>query len=144
MIHALGQDSNFAFLKEAMDVASNRHQVITSNIANIDTPGYKARDMDFNGYMKDFESMQEHDQAVRVSNAREGATPIYETTSLLNYKDYEIDQPSDFLKQRFDGNNVDLDKEMGKMATNQGRFKLAVQFMNRKFRLIGDTLNSSK
>jgi flagellar basal-body rod protein FlgB len=40
-------DSEFAFGREALDVRAYRQELLSSNIANVDTPGYKARDVDF-------------------------------------------------------------------------------------------------
>jgi flagellar basal-body rod protein FlgB len=40
-------DAEFAFNREALDVRAYRQELISSNIANADTPGYKARDVDF-------------------------------------------------------------------------------------------------
>jgi flagellar basal-body rod protein FlgB len=40
-------DANFAFNREALDVRAYRQELLSSNIANADTPGYKARDVDF-------------------------------------------------------------------------------------------------
>jgi flagellar basal-body rod protein FlgB len=40
-------DSEFAFNREALDVRAYRQELLSSNIANADTPGYKARDVDF-------------------------------------------------------------------------------------------------
>lgn len=43
-------DSTYGLLGNALDVSSRRHNLITSNIANIDTIGYKPVDLDFKGY----------------------------------------------------------------------------------------------
>ena len=40
-------DAEFAFGREALDVRAYRQELLSSNIANADTPGYKARDVDF-------------------------------------------------------------------------------------------------
>src|ERR1700712_2323368 len=40
-------DKEFAFGREALDVRAYRQELLSSNIANADTPGYKARDVDF-------------------------------------------------------------------------------------------------
>jgi flagellar basal-body rod protein FlgB len=40
-------DAEFAFGRQAMDVRAYRQELLSSNIANADTPGYKARDVDF-------------------------------------------------------------------------------------------------
>jgi flagellar basal-body rod protein FlgB len=83
-------------LERYMDLLSTRQKLVAANIANADTPGYKAQDIDF-----EFEFMSlAKGQQPQVINA-EG------------------------LKEKPDGNNVDLDREARLLAENQMRFNLA-------------------
>ncbi len=137
MIDPLGSEKMFGFLKTAMDAASQRHQVISANLANIDTPGYKARDLDFEAIMNDYVD-QENMQPQRRTDYNRNLPPA----PPLNFKDYFIEETGNHLTERFDGNNVDLDKEVANLATTRGRFELATLFMNRKNRLVQEVINS--
>jgi flagellar basal-body rod protein FlgB len=79
-----------------MDLVSMRQKMVSSNIANADTPGYKTRDLDF---QTSFES---------VLN---GGSPRPVAVAGLATKN--------------DGNNVDLDREARLLAENSLRFSLA-------------------
>jgi flagellar basal body rod protein FlgB len=60
----------------------------------------------------------------------------------LSFKDYMVEQESGHLTERFDGNNVKLEEELGKLAHARGRFKLASMLMNRKIRLLNEAIRS--
>lgn len=83
-----------------MDLLSARQKVVASNIANIDTPGYKARDIDFASELQEVESTTQP----RVIEARG-------------------------LAIKNDGNNVSLDREMRLLSENALRFTIASAFM---------------
>jgi len=84
---------NLAFRNE-------KQKVIASNIANINTPFYKTKDVKFNDYLKD-DSI-----ALKVTNNKHFTHFIDEQPHTL-YKVYEVKN----LQEQNDGNNVDLDKE---------------------------------
>jgi flagellar basal-body rod protein FlgB len=83
-------------LEQYMNLLSARQNLVSSNIANIDTPGYKSKDIDFQ-----FE----------FASLAEGGTPNV------------IDTPG--LTTRNDGNNVSLDHEARLLAENDMRFNMA-------------------
>ena len=83
-------------LERYMDLVSMRQKLVSSNIANADTPGYKTQDLDFQA---SFRSMLD------------GGTPK------------ELAVPN--LTTRNDGNNVDLDREARLLAENALRFNVA-------------------
>ena len=83
-------------LEQYMDLLSTRQSIVASNIANIDTPGYRSRDIDFQ-----FEFM----------SLTKGESPNV------------IDTPG--LATKNDGNNVSLDRETRLLAENSLRFNMA-------------------
>jgi flagellar basal-body rod protein FlgB len=83
-------------LEQYMNLLSARQNLVSSNIANIDTPGYKSKDIDF---QSEFASLAQ------------GGTPNV------------IDTPG--LTTRNDGNNVSLDREARLLAENDMRFSMA-------------------
>jgi flagellar basal-body rod protein FlgB len=83
-------------LEQYMDLLSTRQSLVASNIANIDTPGYKSKDIDFQ-----FEFM----------SLTKGESPNV------------IDTPG--LRTKNDGNNVSLDRETRLLAENDMRFNMA-------------------
>ena len=87
-------------LGQYMDLLSTRQKLVASNIANIDTPGYKSKDIDF---QFEFMSLAKGDQP------------------------NVIDSPG--LTARNDGNNVSLDRETRLLAENDMRFSMAESLM---------------
>jgi len=97
-----------------LDVSVVRSEVITSNLANIDTPGYHARDINFR---------QELDRA----NA----------DSQLAYADFSpVVRQVEGLASRPDGNNVSLEREGLLPAETQLRFQTGVQLLKAEFHRI--------
>ena len=96
-------------LERVLDMSAFRHQVIASNLANVDTPGYRTRDVrSFTG---------------EIEQAMAGEEPTFTPAA------HEIRG----LLERPDGNNVSVDRESLLLAQNQLRFQVAVQFLKAEF-----------
>ena len=102
-------------LSAALDFRSERHKVISSNIANIDTPNYRSKDIVFKEELKAI-----------ISN-EDGAT--------IGKADYEIIDS---------GESVNLDTEMAKLAENNLMYNLTVELLARKFRGLNTVLKETK
>jgi len=94
----------------ALSLLSQRQKVLAGNIANADTPGFKARDFDFSAALAD----------ARVEAAKTGGTEQGEVK--LQYR--HADQPT------LDGNTVDLDRERAAFADNALRYEATLRFIN--------------
>lgn len=113
-------------LKASADYSSIRNEVLSSNIANIDTPNYKRQDVSFESVLssavaKAGSSSQSLTRVVRNIDYRHVAPTVYTDNSSLSY--------------RIDGNNVDIDTEEVELASNQlyaqGVFDSITQNFNR-------------
>ena len=102
-------------LEYYMDLLSARQKLVGSNIANVDTPGYRTRDIDFH-----FEFMSELD----------GMQP-------------NVLQPEG-LKSKPDGNNVDLARESRLPAENAIRFNAASTLLRSRFRMVRSDIQEGK
>ncbi|MGD2097725.1 MAG: flagellar basal body rod protein FlgB [Desulfobacterales bacterium] len=116
-----------AVLQKSLNRASLRHRVITSNIANIDTPNYKA-----------FEVVMEDERQKKGGFSR-ALQLVCTEAQHLNGRRQASDQvkikasePPPF-NLRADGNTVDLDRTMGKLAENTIMYRTAAQLIRRKF-----------
>jgi len=114
-------DNDLAFVHSALNLRSRRQEVIASNIANADTPGYKARDIDFSqalrsamgaasGPMAMSRTAEAH-LAGRVSGAGASADLLYRG----------VLQPS------LDGNTVDMDQERAHFAENTMHYQFMLE-----------------
>ncbi len=94
-----------------MDLLSARQKLVVSNIANIDTPGYKAKDINF---QFEYQSM--------LQGPSPGQTPdVMETQGLV---------------VKSDGNNVSLDHETRMLSENAIRFSVASSLMKTQLKLV--------
>ena len=98
-------------LHTSMDAAATRNDIINSNIANVNTPGYKRKDIRFETELKHaFTHASQNTIDSRVKNLDlEALTPEI-------YTDYEE------LSFRYDGNNVDINNESAILAKNQIKY----------------------
>ncbi len=116
-----------SLLQKSLNRASLRHRVITSNIANIDTPNYKAFEVVMEDVRQQKGGLSGTLQLVRTEpqhlNGRRQSSD--------NVK-IKASEPPPF-NLRADGNTVDLDRTMGKLAENTIMYRTAAQLIRRKF-----------
>src|ERR1051325_9210163 len=87
-------------LQTFLDVQSRRAQVIAGNIANTDTPGYVAKDLDFENYLREA--------------AEQSSLPLSKQNPNSLSQPNVVEQPISVMG--LDGNTVDMGSEMAKMA----------------------------
>lgn len=109
--------SQFAMLAKSMDAAQLRHRVIAHNIANVNTPGYRALTVEFEDELKK-----------RLDDAR-AAGPAQEPD--LESLAAEI-QESTSPYFRVDQNNVDLNGELGRLNKNSLLFNAYTQILTNR------------
>ena len=126
-------DEAMDFQARALNLRSYRQQLLASNIANGDTPHYKAVDIDFASALRNA-SQDTHSstpQRLAVSAARHIAGPggvAGGGTAGARVQFRGASQPS------VDGNTVDLDVERAQFADNAVRYEAAVRFLNGQIR----------
>jgi flagellar basal-body rod protein FlgB len=115
-------------LERVLDVSAFRHQVIASNLANIDTPGYRTRDVRlFAGEIERAMAAEDDPSFPGQSLAQASFTPVaHEIRGLL---------------ERPDGNNVSVDRESLLLAQNQLRFTVAVAFLKAEFHRLSSAIS---
>jgi flagellar basal-body rod protein FlgB len=114
----------FSIHDDAMLLHSHRSSILASNIANADTPNYKARDLDFNSVLRNA-SDQQSSQLSLVST-RSGHISI---------DNKPLDQALQYrnpLHPSLDGNTVDSHVEQSKFAENALRYQTSFTFLNGK------------
>jgi flagellar basal-body rod protein FlgB len=102
-------------------------EVITGNIANAETPGYRAIGYDFEKQLQEVTD-SESDLQMKTSNPMH-----FKGDGVLENGEIEPDvhvRPTESVGQ--DGNTVDLDDEMARLASNQLLYQSTVELVNRK------------
>ncbi|WP_299026658.1 flagellar basal body rod protein FlgB [uncultured Thermanaerothrix sp.] len=121
------QDSTFNILRMALDGLSLRQQMIGRNIANIDTPGYHAQNVDFETAIKRALTRQKTVDLQRTQPAHLAAPAgVYSFTVLQ--------RPGG--STRADQNNVDIDVELMDMTETALRFQALSQVASKKLLLL--------
>ncbi len=118
-------EASLHFHQQALGLRQERQKVLTSNIANADTPGYKARDMDFASALK--KAVEQGGNAGGLALSRTSARHIegQGLTGASRELLYRVpDQPS------LDGNTVDMDRERTQFADNSVRYQSALTILN--------------
>jgi len=117
-----------AMLERVLDFRSQKHKLIVSNIANLDTPRYQAFDLVFEDQLK--EALNEAGSAdVKISD--KGHFPIGIQQDIHLIRPRIVSSPSINLSN--DLNTVDIEKEMGKLVENNLMYNVAVQIIGKKF-----------
>ena len=111
-------------LKAAADASWTREEVLTNNIANVDTPNYKRQDVDFTTYLNS-----------ALSRTNGGYSSLTNRVNNINYNDVAIRTYTDnsTLSYRTDGNNVDLSTENVELAAEQINYNALIDSMNNEF-----------
>ncbi|NIA11256.1 MAG: flagellar basal body rod protein FlgB [Nitrospiraceae bacterium] len=113
-------------LSEILDFRSERNKVIASNIANIDTPGYKTKELSFKKQLENFAG-----DNIRIRMAKTNRKHLSESS-----------------KDEFDVINseepVRLDNEMEKLAENTLMYNLSIELMAKKFKELDSVLREAK
>ena len=110
---------------DALLLRGQRSSILASNIANVDTPNYKARDIDF-GAMLRSASQRQADSVVLASTHRDHiALDSSQAQTTLMYRNP--------LHPSLDGNSVDAHIEQAKFAENAMLYQTSFTFLNGKF-----------
>lgn len=122
-------NQTISILEKSADLRVQRHNLISANIANIDTPHYQSFDIMVEEEIKKMTDPVDSMPMVRTVSghlpiesgpaASTGATPTAERAKAVS------------LRQ--DGNTVDLDREMTKLGRNQLLYDAAMEILKRKF-----------
>lgn len=125
-------DDYLRFNEAALSLRSQRQQVLASNIANADTPNYKARDIDFAAALQ--ATMTRSTPPAGVLNA---TAPAHIGGSAQNGDILADGTPLQYrgvVQGAVDGNTVDMDVERNQFADNALRYEAGVTMLNMQIR----------
>lgn len=122
---AISLDRLTAFQHKAVNIRNDRMEVIAGNLANANTPGYKARDIDFK------EAMRSASYGQSQNMSRTNEKHLKGSSNMLPHevKFRETTQPD-----TGDGNNVEVQLERNTFLDNGLRYQASLQFLDGKFK----------
>ena len=125
----------------ALDYRAARQDMISSNIANADTPFYRPRDIDFAATLaqKQAESFHTHNQQLQMAQT--------DPSHMAMQPENDVSKPNIFFRDghmaRNDGNSVDLDVETTEMTKNQMMFKGITTALRKEAAIFKSVLDAS-
>ena len=126
-------DNVFGIHEQAVAVRARRAEVLASNLANSETPGYKARDFDFKQILR-----QEMSPSVRLASTQAGHIRTDQgvvSTSQMLYRNPQ--QPS------LDGNTVEAEREQVEYSANAISYQASMRFLEGKIKGLKTAITGS-
>jgi flagellar basal-body rod protein FlgB len=122
-------DNALSFQHQALSLRANRQQVLAANIANADTPNYKARDIDFAAALKNAVAGRGNGalEMARSSGRHLGGSGDVGPSTLLYRKEVQASA---------DGNTVNMDVERSQFAENAIQYEAGVAFITHQLRMM--------
>lgn len=109
---------SLTILEKSLDVRMTNQRLVSANIANVDTPGYRAERLDFEGTMKNI---------INAPDDPKAADPLILASTEAG--------------RTLDGNNVDLETELSELSRNKLMYSLTSQLIAAKFRQLATVVD---
>ncbi|MCD6326241.1 flagellar basal body rod protein FlgB [bacterium] len=122
-------------LGQVLNVSSRRAGLVASNVANIDTPGYKAQTFDFEGALASITSGSGGLQLARTDSGH--LAPKSNTGSFVETEESEA-------PARQDGNNVDIERELSDLLKSELMFKASLRLIARKIGMLNSAISEGR
>ena len=137
----------YGILGESLNVLSDRQNIIASNVANANTPGYKAKELNFEQVMKGLVPSADS-LPMKATSQKDlgGVVAAGSGSSSQGQSDYIksfVHNQKDETVPPLDGNTVDLSKEMSDMASNAIRFQAVAGLLSKKFATLNYAITNS-
>lgn len=110
-------DKSIDLLQKIMDICAYRQKILASNIANADTPNYKAKDIDFQSELK------------KASESGQVSHSIIEASTTMPNRD---------------GNTVNIEVEMTKLTETILLYNSATQILSTRIRMLKDAIKGGR
>ncbi len=130
---AFDLDSYLGVHARALGLREQRTELLARNLANADTPGFKARDMDFRAALASAEG-SDTGGAMRATQTRHFGTTGTDAAALAPGSTEAFLKYRTPLAPSLDGNTVDAQLEQAAFADNAVRYQATLQFLSSKFR----------
>ena len=131
-------NQTFSVLEKSMNLRSQKHNLLVSSIANMDTPNYKAFDILVEAEM---EKALGGGNKTPLNRTQAAHIPLMGMADLNAPEIRPVEKPQyDF---RVDGNTVDIDKTMSKLSENGLLYNASAQMILKKFQSLSNAINGA-
>jgi flagellar basal-body rod protein FlgB len=131
--------SSFQALEQALNTSTLKQRTISSNIANVDTPHYKSKEVAFQSELKKALGQKPGLESYRTDSKH---IPFSTQMGLGNQNANVVTRANTLFNHN--GNNVDMDYEMAEMAKNQLWYSALTDRMNGKFSSLKTVINDGR
>ena len=126
MISAMFESTTIPVLEQVVNFTQRRHNVLAGNIANLDTPGYRVRDLSPETFQA---NLKQAIEARKTGEINLSESSVY---------DHAMHNVSESLKSILfhDDSNVSIEHQIVEISKNQGQHNLALTILTHQFRLL--------
>jgi flagellar basal-body rod protein FlgB len=128
------EDNGMRTMERFLDLSVQRQSLISSNVANVDTPGYKTVDLSFEQELKD---------ATTAEGSRLEVTNGLHLPAGTETRSASVQQVEGLIV-RNDLNNVNVDREMAQLSTNALKFAMVAQLIAGKFKTLKSAIQEGR
>ena len=128
---------SFQSLEQALSTSTLKQRVHSANIANVDTPNYKSRQVSFNDSLNDALAKQ----SISSYKTNSKHLSFSNETTMGNPANIKVNNTTTYKPN---GNNVDMDLEMAELAKNQLYFNAVTERVNGKFNTLRTVINEGR
>jgi flagellar basal-body rod protein FlgB len=121
-------DRTFPVMQDLLSWTSKRQQALASNIANLDTPGYRAKDYSFEDQLESSISM--------VATSPRHIAPVVDAP---NAREFDVG-----TAEKLNGNNVDIERELTEITKNGIEYVTLIQYLNQKIRTLRSAIDGGR
>ncbi|QRX83139.1 flagellar basal body rod protein FlgB [Glaciimonas sp. PAMC28666] len=132
-------DSALHFQQEALNLRAERQQVLSSNIANADTPNYKARDFDFGKTLTQAVERGRQSQSMSMTTTSAGHMSGTATATAAGGADLQYRSPT---QSSIDGNTVEMDVERVNFADNAVHYEASLTVLGAQIKTMLSAVSS--
>lgn len=128
MISAMFESTTIPILEQVVNFTQRRHNILAGNIANLDTPGYRVRDLSPENFQA---KLKQAIEARKTSEIQLSESSVYDRTDAMH-------EVSESLKSILyhDDSNVSIEHQIAEISKNQGQHNLALTILTHQFRLL--------
>ncbi len=138
--------SSIPVLEQVVRFTEHRHHILAGNIANLDTPGYRVRDLSVPKFQEQLRKALETSRRRRLPGAEQAMPVMSSVPGMPNFSgELPLDQVAENLSSLLyhDQSNVSLERQIAEMVKNQLQHNLALSIMASQFRLLRAAIGES-
>lgn len=141
MIKGIFSDVGFVAGEKQLDASSLRQKVISNNISNVNTPGFKKSDVTFEEKLNQVMNLDKSKIGLNATNERHFSFGAGRS-SISDVKPEVISEGGTSMRQ--DENNVDIDVEMANLAKNNISYQTMTRLIGTKFRMLSSAISEGR